>query len=331
MYTALYDPRVTGDLIDPRRVRVSPLNSLPGSKRIFRYLAPLYPRVFESFDFAGFDTIVSSTTAWAKGITVPPDAVHICYINTVSRFTFAYDRYVAPSVPAFGFFARAMTKRLAAWDIAAAQKPTALIANSRNVADRIERYYHRASTVLHCPVDLQKFNTGMSNGDYFIVASRLLPYKRIDLAIEAAKIAGVPLVVTGSGPDAKRLRALATGSPNITITGYVSDSEMSQMLGNARAAIVPGEEDFGLVALEAAASGRPTIAYRSGGALETIVEGETGEFFDEPTAASLAAALRAFDARRYDRQKLRAHAETFSPERFIARLCEIIADVRSRH
>ncbi|HEV2261184.1 MAG TPA: glycosyltransferase, partial [Candidatus Rubrimentiphilum sp.] len=324
VYTALYDARVTGDLVDPARVRASFLNRLPESKRYFRYLAPLYPRAFESFDFSDYDTIVSSTTAWAKGITIPPGAVHICYINTVSRFTFAYDRYVAPSVPAFGFFAHAMTARLAEWDIKAAQKPTALIANSRNVADRIARYYHRDSTVLHCPVDLARFEPGTGSGDYFIVASRLLPYKRIDLAIEAAKIAGVPLVVTGSGPDAKRLRALAAASPLIRLTGYVSDSEMTHLFRNARAALIPGEEDFGLVPLEAAAAGRPAIAYRSGGALETIIEGETGEFFDDLTPASLAAMLRAFDARRYDRQKLRAHAETFAPEHFVARLRQIV-------
>lgn len=328
MYTALYDPRVTGDLIDPQRVRVSFLDALPGAKRYFRYLAPLYPRAFESFDFSGFDTIVSSTTSWAKGINVPAGAVHVCYVNTVSRFTFDYDRYVAPAVPAFGLLARAAIRRLADWDMAAAQKPTALIANSRNVAERIQRYYGRESTVLHCPVDLQKFNPVANAGKYFIVASRLLPYKRIDLAIEAAKITGIPLVVTGAGPDAKRLRVLAGNNALITLTGYVSDAQLSELLSNAKAAIVPGEEDFGLVPLEAAAAGRPAIAYRAGGALETIVEGRTGEFFDEPSAESLAKALRAFDALRYDPHQLRAHAETFAPQQFIVRLREIVDQVR---
>lgn len=325
VYTALYDARATADFVAPERVRTSYLARFPGANRYFRYLAPLYPRAFESFDFSAYDTIVSSTTAWAKGIIVPPGATHVCYMNTVSRFAFDYDRYVG------GFGARTLVRplvrRLVDWDRRAAARPTVILANSANVARRIRRYYGREAQVLHCPVDIVRFSLGGGNGDYFFIASRLLTYKRIDLAIQAADLARVPLYVAGSGPAEAALRELARGTTT-TMLGYVDDAEHNRLLGEARAALLPGEEDFGLVPLEAAATGRPAIAYRAGGALETIVEGSTGEFFDEPRAESLAATLRAFDADRYDPQVLRAHAETFAPAQFITRLKRAVEQAR---
>jgi glycosyltransferase involved in cell wall biosynthesis len=304
-------------------VRASYLNRIPGSRRFFRYLAPLYPRAFESFDLNGYDTIVSSTTSWAKGVVVPPGAIHVCYVNTVSRFVFAYDEYVRSGL------ARPFVRRLADWDRRAAMRPARLIANSRNVADRIMRYYGRESTVLHCPVDLDRFTPGRGEGNYFIVASRLLPYKRIDLAIRAAQIAEVPLVVVGTGPDEKRLHSIAADSPWVRMTGFIGDADLNALLGNALAAIVPGEEDFGLVPLEAAAAGRPTIAFRAGGALETIVEGVTGVFFDEPSPEALARVMQTFDSRSYDAATLRAHAQKFSPENFILQLRAIVEQTRA--
>jgi glycosyltransferase involved in cell wall biosynthesis len=316
IFTALYDERAVGDLIPAGRVHRSYLARLPFSNRCFRALAPFYPRAFESFDLGAFDAIVSSTTSWAKGVRAPKHAIHVCYINTVSRFTFAPDEYVPR-------FARSLAKRLVEWDREAAQRPTRFVANSRNVAGRIRRYYGRDSDVLHCPVDLDRFTVGSGAGDYYIVASRLLPYKRIDLAIRAAAIAGVKLLIAGSGPAERALRERARGTTS-TLLGYVSDARLNELVGSARAAIVPGEEDFGLVPLEAAAAGRPTIAFRAGGALETIVEGETGSFFDDPTPESLAAALRTFEPSRFDARRLRAHAQRFSPVSFIERLRAIV-------
>lgn len=319
IFTSLYDERALGDTFPASRVRPSYLSRIPFANRWFRPLAPLYPRAFESFDLRGYDAIVSSTTSWAKGVRVPPGAAHVCYINTVSRFAFAPEEYVPR-------FARPFVSGLIAWDHAAAQRPTRFVANSRNVALRIEKFYGRESDVLHCPVDLDRFTVGPGSGDYFIVATRLLTYKRVDLAIRAAALANVPLLVAGSGPAEQSLRELARGTTT-TMLGYVSDRLLNELVGNARAAIVPGEEDFGLVPLEAAAAGRPAIAYRAGGALETIVEGETGAFFDDANAESLAAALQTFDSSRFDAQGLRAHAERFSPERFIATLRDIVERV----
>ncbi|HET6895875.1 MAG TPA: glycosyltransferase [Candidatus Baltobacteraceae bacterium] len=326
VYTALYDARQTGDLVPPSRVRTSFLAKIPQANRYFRYLAPLYPAAFERFDFSGYDTIISSTTAWAKGIVLPSGAVHVCYINTVSRFLFDYDAYVGGL--GARAFVRPIVRRLADWDRRAARLPTQFIANSRNVAERIKRYYGRESLVLHAPVDVNRFTVGMGGGDYFFIASRLLPYKRIDLAIEAANAAGVRLLVAGTGPMYESLCRLARGTTT-TMLGFVSDERLNELLGAARAALLPGQEDYGLVPLEAAACGRPAIAFRGGGALETIVEGATGEYFDEQTPQSLASVLRSFDERRYDAEHLREHAQQFGPDRFIERLRAIVERIRS--
>jgi len=324
IYTALYDERVAGSEFPVARVRRSYLARIPLANRYFRALAPFYPRAFEAFDLRGYDAIVSSTTSWAKGVRFPRNSIHVCYVNTVSRFAFAYEEYVAGMIPTR--LVRPLVDRLVAWDRAAAMRPTRLVANSRNVAARIRKYYGRTAEVLHCPVDIDRFGVGRGNGDYFIVASRLLPYKRIDLAIRAASLAGVRLLIAGSGPAEASLRTMAKGTTT-TMLGYVSDVRLNELLRNARAAIVPGEEDFGLVPLEAAAAGRPTIAYRGGGALETIVEGDTGAFFDDANAESLAGALRTFDGSHFDPQHLRKHAEKFAPSQFIERLHGIVAQV----
>ncbi|MEO6834483.1 MAG: glycosyltransferase [Candidatus Tumulicola sp.] len=333
VYTALYDERATGDLVEAARVHTSYLARIPFSNRCFRVLAPLYPRAFEAFDFSRFDTIVSSTTAWAKGVIVPPASVHVCYVNTVSRFAFAYDEYVGRLQAARGgkmlsLLTRPIVDRLVAWDRMAAQRPTVLVANSRNVADRIRRYYGRESEVLHCPVDIDRFTVGSGRGDYFFIASRLLPYKRVDLAIRAAQLAGVKLLVAGTGPAERSLRDLARDTTT-TMLGYVDDRRMNALLGDARAAILPGEEDFGLLPLEAAAAGRPTVAFRAGGALETIVETKTGVFFDESVPESLAQTLRRFDPSAYDPAGLRAHAERFAPAGFVERLRAIVDRARA--
>ncbi|HEY0798468.1 MAG TPA: glycosyltransferase [Candidatus Baltobacteraceae bacterium] len=325
VYTSMFDRKTTGDLIEPARVRTSPLQYVPFGKRYFRFLAPLYPAAFESFDLSPYDLVISSTTAWAKGVRVRPDAVHVCYIHTVSRFVFDYDRYVG----AFGVgsLARLVVRGLTAWDLRAAAMPTAFIANSRNVAARVRRYYGREAEVLPCPVDIDRFHVGAGSGAYAVVASRLLPYKRIDRAIEACKLAGVPLKIIGSGPAEADLRRRAHGSAT-EFLGWVDDATVAAVLAEARVVILPGEEDFGLVPLEAAASGTPTIALGAGGALETLVAGETGMFFSEPSAESLAAALATFRRNDFDPAHLREHALGFSPEKFVEKLRAIVERIR---
>jgi glycosyltransferase involved in cell wall biosynthesis len=324
VYTSIYSDELA-DLVPRARVRTSFLQYFPFKQRLFRALAPLYPRAFESFDLRAYDTIVSSTTAWAKGVIVPPGAVHVCYINTVSRFVFDEGRYVGGF--AGGGLARALIAPLARWDRLAAQRPTRFVANSRNVADRVMRYYGREADVLPCPVDVDRFTVGAGRGDYFVVVSRLLAYKQIERAIAACARAGVPLHVAGTGPHEAALRAAAAGT-RTTVHGYLDDAAVNALVGDARAVILPGEEDFGLVPLEAAAAGTPTIALAAGGALETVVDGQTGTFFADPSVDSLAAAVASFDRTRFDPAALRAHAERFAPPRFIAALQEIVAATR---
>jgi glycosyltransferase involved in cell wall biosynthesis len=328
VYTALYDRAAAGDLVPEARVHTSFLQRFPLPSGAFRLYAPLYPLAFESFDLRAYDVIVSSTTAWAKGVRFRPDAVHVCYINTVSRFVFDAARYIGGF--GFGTLAQPVVAQLARWDVRAAQRPTRFIANSHNVAARVRQWYGREADVLPCPVDVEHFTIGRGEGDYYIVVSRLLPYKRVDLAIAGCALAGVPLHVVGGGPDEARLKALARGTQT-TFHGTVDDATRNALLGAARAAILPGEEDFGLVPLEAAAAGRPTLAYAAGGALETIVDGETGTFFHAPTAGALADALRRFDAAGFDPERLRAHAETFAPERFVARLKALVDETVAAH
>jgi len=219
-----------------------------------------------------------------------------------------------------------MVNALTRWDLRAATAPSHYVANSNVVKERVLKYYHRDADVLHSPADVHRFSLGRGEGDYYFIASRLLPYKRIDLAIDAANIAGVKLLVAGTGPAENALRQRALGTTT-TMLGWVSDARINELLGAARAAILPGEEDLGLVPIEAAAAGRPTIAYRGGGALETVIEGATGAFFDQATPESLADVMQSFDPRAYDAQRLREHALQFSPERFIERLRAIVARV----
>lgn len=308
-------------------MRTSPLQSVPGAGRYFRYLAPFYPAAFEAFDLSAYDLIVSTTTSWAKGVRFGPGATHVCYIHTVSRFAFAYDQYVGglTSWP----FVRPVVGALVAWDREAAKRPTAFIANSHNVAARVKRYYGRDAAVAHCPIDVERFAVGPGTGDYFLVVSRLLPYKRVDLAIDACRLAGVKLLVVGAGPAEKALKARAAGS-RTEFLGSISDAQLRRVMGEARAAILPGEEDYGLVPLEANAAGRPVIAYGSGGALETIEPGVTGEHFADPSPQSLAAILRAFDPARYDPAVLRAHAESFGPEPFKRRFAQLVDEIVRR-
>ncbi|MDE2571087.1 MAG: glycosyltransferase [bacterium] len=330
IYTSIFDRARLEDLFDATRVRTSFLQHVPMRRRLFRMLAPFYPLAFESFDLRRFDTVISSTTAWAKGIVVRPDAVHVCYCHTVSRFVFDYDRYVRELAGPLEPFARPVVRALARWDLQAAQRPSALVANSVNGAARIRAWYGREAHVLHPPVDIDRFEVGPGRGEYALIISRLLPYKRIDLAIEACRMAAVPLLVAGTGPAEERLRRLAKGTTT-TMLGYVKDDALRVLLGDARVVLVPGTEDYGLVPVEAAACGRPTLAFGAGGALETVVPGVTGEFFHEETAESLAGALRSFEPGRYDPSRLRAHAEGFSPPRFIQRLQEIVEETREKH
>lgn len=323
VYTSIFSPAAFAGAFDGVDVRASWLQRLPGSRRFFRALLPLYPGAFESLDLSSFDLVISSTTSFAKGVVVGASTMHVCYMNTPARFLWRQDEYSTGVVPwaVQPFFALAVPG-LRRWDLAAAQRPFRIVANSNNVAARIREIYGRESDVVHCPASLDGFAPSPEIDDYYLVASRLLPYKRVDLAIEACNAIGAPLVVMGEGPDEARLRAAA--GPTVRFAGRVGDDERRRLFARARALIIPGVEDFGLVPIEAAASGRPTVAFAAGGALETVVEGETGIYFREPTAKALAAALHSLSPHSFDASTLAAHARSFSPGRFRSGLRSLI-------
>jgi glycosyltransferase involved in cell wall biosynthesis len=323
LFTSLYDPHAFEGRLAGVDVRTSFLQKLPGATRRFRELLPLYPRAFESLDLRDYELVISSTTSFAKGVFVGPRTLHISYINTPTRFLWYPQEYAPRLVPPMLRPVLAMFEpSLRRWDLEAAQRPNVLVANSRNVARRIHEVYGRHSEVVHCPVDAAGFEGEVSDGDYYLVMSRLLPYKRVDLAVEACSALGTRLIVAGSGPQEEQLRARAASC--VHFAGQVDDEHRVQLIGGARAIIVPGVEDFGLVALEAAAAGRPVVAFAAGGSLETVVEGETGLFFSEPTAQALAHSLQRLPAVTWDRERLRAHARRFAPDEFRTRLAALI-------
>ncbi len=324
IYTSVYNADTTWPSFRDMDVRPSFMQRITRSNTISRALLPFYPAAFASFDLRGYDLILSSTTAFAKGVRVPPGVPHVCYCNAVTRFLWDadayFDRQSAHRVVRLGV--GALGAALRPWDYAAAQRVTQFVAGSANTARRIERFYHRDAIVCHSPIDVSRFAPSSRVENFFFVASRLNAYKRVDLAVQACTQLSLPLLVAGEGPDRRRLEGLA--GPTVRFLGRLSDDELRHHYATCRAFILPGEEDFGLTPLEAMASGRPIIAYAAGGALETMVEGVTGVFFHEQAAESLRESLLRFDADTYDSRVLRQHAMTFDTTRFKARLTAVL-------
>ncbi len=300
-------------------IRVSFLDRVPLIKNQ-RLLLPLYPAAFESLDLSGYDTILSITSAFAHGVRVQPGARHICYCLTPARFLWNYTDYVERE--RIGRLPRLVLPLfiagLRAWDRRAADRVTDFVAISKAVRERIAKYYQRDSTIIFPPVDVNRFSVSHEHGNYFLIISRLVPYKRIDLAVQAFNELGLPLVIAGDGRDRVRLQTMA--KQNVKFLGRVSDEEAKNLLACCRAFLFPGEEDFGISPLEANACGKPVIAFAGGGALDSIVEDVTGRFFREPTAQSLADAVHTFDDHKYDPMTMRKHAEKFGTDMFKEKL-----------
>jgi glycosyltransferase involved in cell wall biosynthesis len=306
-------------------IRVSWMQRLPGWRRHFRALLPLYPFAIESFDLRGFDLIISSSSAWAKAARTPAGAVHVCYCHTPMRWVWDYEHYVARE--GFGPLTRlALPPLMAAlrrWDVRTAARPTHLVVNSQVVQQRVQRCWGRRSALLHPPVETGRFTVGTGTGGAHLVVARLAHYKRIDLAVAAFTQMGLPLEIIGDGPARRSLEMLA--GPTITFRGRVDDAGVAAAMRDCRALIFPGEEDFGITPLEANASGRPVIAYRAGGATETVQDGVTGVLFAEQTPASLADAVRRADGIAWDAAAIRRHADAYAVGQFEARFREIVA------
>lgn len=353
LFTTVYDPRPWPSIIGERPVHATWLNRLPGAHRHYPKLLPLMTSALRRFDLSHFDLVLSSSHACAKNIRTPAETLHVCYCHTPMRY--AWDEALLDGEE-IGRGVRLvlplLLRRLRRQDVEGASGPDAIVANSRHVADRIRAHWGREAEVINPPVDVGRLlGAERDPGDYYLVFGRIVPYKRVDLAVRAAALLGRQLKVAGDGRALPALRALVaeatadaetgdgaraggdSGVGRIELLGAVTDEERDRLLSGARALLFPGEEDFGIVPVEAQAAGLPVIAYGVGGATETVIDGATGVLFAEQTASSLAQAIERFEGLDIDIAAVRANAERFGRERFrreMAGAIERAADARRR-
>ncbi len=334
IYTLLHDPQAMRGRFDDRRIHTSFLQGWPLARRHHRLFPPLMPLAIEQFDFRQYDVVLSDSSSYAKGILTRPETLHISYVHTPMRYAwddcqkytedFGFPRTIKKLVPFF-------MNPIRLWDKVSADRVDVMVANSEYVRRRIAKYYRREASVLHPPVEFDRFALAPASerGDYFLMVGRLIAYKRHDIAIEAFNRLQLPLKIIGRGPEYARLRALA--GPTIEFLDRVSDEELPRYYARCRAFVFPQEEDFGIVAQEAFASGRPVLAYRGGDIVEHLEAGVMGEFFDEQTADSLVVALNKFDPDRYDPALIRSRASRFDKEQFKARMKNLVETELARH
>jgi glycosyltransferase involved in cell wall biosynthesis len=342
LYTLVYSPEKISSTIWRMKIHTSWVDRMPAVERTYRYYLPLFPRTIEALNLRDYDLILSSSHCVAKGI-FPHRALHVAYIHAPMRYVWdMYDSYFDSAASfATRVGMRLFRGYLQRWDLRSSQRVDHFIANSNNVAAKIEKLYERTAAVIHPPVELERFHIAAEQQPYYLIVSALVPYKKIDIAIGAFNKLKLPLKIAGEGPLRKRLEKMA--QPNIEFLGWVDSQDLPELYASCQALIFPGEEDFGIVPLEAQASGRPVIAYGKGGVLESIVpldsningspstSGATGVFFQELTSESLIEAVRCFHHKKqlFDPDAIRCHASTFSRDRFKSRIRDYV-DARLR-
>lgn len=327
VFTSLYNPQQTVDLGE-RLVKTTALQNIPGAKKYFRLLAPFYYQAFRSLDLQDYDLIISSTSSFAKAVRKRPDARHICFCHNVTRFLWDTRTYLREykDYRTFSLVIEKVFEAMRQVDLTYAQEPDLYIANSSIVAARIKKFYGREAVVVNYPIDSSKFTFQDKKDDFYLIPCRLLSYKRVDVAIEAFNWLGWPLLVVGDGPERENLES--TALENIQFLGYVSDHWRTHLMAKASSVIVVGLEDYGLVPVEANASGTPAIVYGAGGVLDTQVPGQTGVLFKPQTPEALQAALLEARETRWDYRKIRHHAlSNFSEEVFFDRIKRLIEEV----
>ena len=325
VYTSFVDYDKLSPAFRSMNIHTSYMQNLPAPvKKYSDKLLPLYMLAFQDFDFSEYDIVISSSYVAAKSILTPSNTCHICYCHTPMRF--AWDLYAdymrgdGNRIVKAGV--RLLLQYFRLWDVQTSNNVDYFIGNSDVVRRRIRKHYRRDARVIYPPVETSRFHPKETPGDFYLAVSRLVPYKRIDLAVEAFNQLGLPLVVIGSGREEKHLRAIAR--PNVKILGWQPDEEVARHLSEAKALIFPGEEDFGILPVEAQAAGTPVIAFGRGGALETVKNGETGCFFAEQTPESVADAVRQFERMTFNRHQIASHARQFDEVLFRKRLDDYV-------
>ncbi len=334
IYTLLYEQENANKNYRNRHIETSIIQKLPGGVKHYRWYLPFMPMAVEFFDLRPYDVVISDASAFAKGVVTSTKTLHICYCHTPTRYLWSDSHQYINELNYNKYFKKIIALSLSflrMWDFGAAQRVDYYIANSRFVAKRIQKYYKRESTVIYPPVEVSKFQVGDGEGEYFLIGGRLAPYKRVDIVIESFVKNGKKLKIFGDGVDLDRLKNIAKGCDNIEFEGRVSEEKKAELYKNCCAFINPQEEDFGIVVVEAMACGRPVIAYASGGALETVIAGKTGEFFNEQTSDSLLTVLADFSPSKYDKNSIRTHAERFSVERFTKEISSFVDQAKKEY
>lgn len=317
IYTTLYNPEKLDDELKNTDVRTSFLQNEKNLKKGHQSLLPFMPMAFESFDLNEYDVVLSSSSSCAKGVVTNPNSMHVCYCHTPMRYSWEFYYEYANNWDMKKIkknMLKYFINYIRVWDNVSSNRVDYFIANSQNVARRIWKHYRRESVVIHPPVRCKLFNISDIDEDYFLILSRLVPYKKVDLAVKAFNELGLPLVVIGDGVERQKLESMA--KDNIKFLGRQPDSVIKEYYSKCRAFLFPGDEDFGITPLEAQASGRPVIAFGKGGALETVVENESGVFFEKQTVESLKYAVKKFENIKFDKQIIRKHAEEFDEDIF---------------
>jgi glycosyltransferase involved in cell wall biosynthesis len=324
LFTAVYDEMGTEGRFADRRVHTSFLQRTKPTARTFRAMLPLYPYAIEALDLRGYDVVLSSSSAWAHGVIPEENAVHVCYCH--NPFRYAWNEREATLAARSGATRAALGvvfQRWRQWDWIAAQRVDTYVANSETTERRIARYFNRESEVVYPPVETGRFTPGQV-GESYVMLSELMAHKRIDIAINAFNRLRLPLTVIGNGPDARRLHRIA--GPTIRFEGRVSDDRAATLLAQSKAMVVTATEEFGIAAVEAQAAGRPVIALAEGGVRETVIEGETGVFYDENSVEGLMAAVAGFDPLEVDPQACIRNAERFDVARFRTAMRRVVED-----
>ncbi len=328
LYAHVADPNKVSSVLRDHLKGTTWINSLPLAKRLYKAYLPLMPFALETLDLSRYDLVVSSESGPAKGVVLPADTAHICYCHTPMRYIWSgFHDYRKQAGPLGRLAIPAAAHWLRLWDKAAAERVDFFVANSRTVAQRIWKYYRREARIVHPPVDIHRFTPTPHTEDYYLFVGQLTAYKRADLAIAACNRLGRRLIVVGNGPQMKQLQAMA--GPHIVFAGRASDAELADFYAKARALLFPGEEDFGIVPVEAMAAGRPVIAFSKGGALETVVPEKTGVFFHEQTVHSLQNAMLFFEEGEaaFTSDTIAEHARRFCPDTFRNQMREALWEV----